>query len=99
MPDDANMAMGDGTGVSSPEVSPMPSETGNTVMLNADMFPDGPPKPGTKLVVGQADEQGNIPCTMEAMPKDGKGDDDDLEKWKGEFRAHMSATAPAEEAA
>lgn len=79
------------------EAAPAPAPAGQ-IMLSADMFPEGvTPKAGDKLVLGEPDESGNIPATLEAVP-DAKKDSTGREEWENDFRKSMSPAEPAEEA-
>lgn len=82
------------------EGSDMPpdGEAPKQIMLPPDIFPKGMmPKPGDKLVLGKPDEQGMIPCTVEAAPE--QNDDNEKADWEQGLREAMSPQTGQQEAA
>lgn len=94
MPDNGDMNGDD----MNPPAAGAAGDASNQIMLSASMFPNGmAPKAGDKLVLGQADDSGNIPCTLEVAQV--IGDDKEKEDWEDGLRKSMSSQTGQEDAA
>jgi hypothetical protein len=95
---DASSAMAE-TGMDSAagsDTMPPPAENAPTQPIPAEMLPKGA-KAGDKLVLGQPDEEGNFPVTLEAGdgPKEDK-EGAEREQWADDFRKHMAPSMSEE---